>query len=90
VLHIVQTGRDAIPLDSNDRKRPPSRRRVTSGSAVPGSEPPNEDLFRIAQVLAWMANRATEWGTAVERRRQIPQLLRPLAASLPGGTMLFH
>jgi hypothetical protein len=76
-LHIIETGRDGVPVDRHERV-PPSRRRVSTGAPVPGSCPPNDDVFRIGQVLSWLANRRTEWGATIERRRQIPDLLTAL------------
>jgi hypothetical protein len=77
VLHIARTGCDAIE-DGRVRGPKPSERPVRSGASIPGSSPPNNNVFRIAQVLAWIANRPGDWGTAIRRRREIPRLIAPL------------
>jgi len=77
VLHIARTGCDAIE-DGRMRGIKPSERPVRSGASIPGSSPPNDNVFRIAQVLAWIANRPGDWGTAIRRRREIPRLIAPL------------
>ncbi len=76
-LHIAQTGYDARPADARD-DAPASRRRVVRTDRVPGSDPPNANVFRIGQILAWLADRPGEWGARLERRHQISQLLAPL------------
>jgi len=56
--------------------------------AVPGNAPPNKDLFRIGQILAWLGNRPADWGARMERRNQIRTLLAPLArhaVPMPAG-----
>jgi hypothetical protein len=88
-LHIIRTGQDAAMLDRAEKSRA-SERSVVAGHPVPGSRPQNEDVFRIAQVLSWLANRPREWGSALERRRQIPALVRPLtrvARAQPAPTL---
>ena len=76
-VHIARTGFDGRFADPRD-KAPASQRRFVKTAEVPGSEPPNDNVFRIGQVLAWMANRLSEWGARLDRRLQIPGLLAPL------------
>ncbi len=60
---------------------------MTPTETVPGSQPPNDNVFRVGQILAWLANAPGEWGARLERRRQVPELLAPLvkATSLPSA-----
>jgi hypothetical protein len=76
-LHIIRTGADGCFSDPRE-KAPPSRRAMVSVDAVPGSEPPNDNVYRVGQILAWLANDLGEWGARLERRRQVPELLAPL------------
>ena len=83
-LHITRTGHDIVALGSPSKCRP-SERMTTPGRRVPGSDPPNDNVFRVAQVLAWLANRTGEWTAAVQKRRQIPDLLVPLGLLPPAA-----
>jgi len=76
-LHIIRTGADGSFSDPRE-KAPPSRRAMVPTDAVPGSQPPNDNIFRVGQILAWLANDLGEWGARLERRRQVPELLAPL------------
>ena len=58
-LHIAQTGFDGRFADPRE-KAPASHRTVAKTLGVPGSEPPNDNVFRIGQVLAWIANSPSE------------------------------
>jgi hypothetical protein len=85
-LHIARTGYDGRFSDLME-KAPASRRAMTHTAAVPGSRPPNEDVFRVGQILAWLANSPGEWGARLERRRQVPELLAPLMRAATGRTV---
>ena len=82
-LHIARTGYDGRFSDPT-KKAPASRRAMTHTAAVPGSQPPNEDVFRVGQILAWIANSPGEWGARLERRRQVQELLTPLMRGATG------
>jgi hypothetical protein len=66
---------------------PASRRAMMDTAAVPGSQPPNEDVFRVGQILAWLANSPGEWGARLDRRRQVQELLAPLMRAETGRTV---
>jgi len=83
-FHIARTGFDGRPVDSRERG-PASQRRVVSTRPVPGSEPPNDNVFRVGQILAWLANAPSEWGARLEKRRQVPELLAPLVRHSSDG-----
>jgi hypothetical protein len=76
-LHIVRTGHDGR-FPTLAEKAPATRRTMVSTDPVPGSAPPNDNAFRVGQILAWLANSLGEWGGRLERRRQVTELLAPL------------
>jgi len=76
-LHIARTGHDGR-FQTLAENAPASRRTMVSTDPVPGSAPPNDNVFRVGQILAWLANSLGEWGGRLERRRQVPELLAPL------------
>jgi hypothetical protein len=80
-LHIAQTGHDGR-FCTPAEKAPASRRAMLSTNAVPGSTPPNDNIFRVGQILAWLANSLGEWGGRLERVRQVPELLAPLVRAV--------
>jgi hypothetical protein len=77
---IFRTGWDG-GFDASRESAPASRRGMAKAEAVPGSAPPNDNVFRVGQILAWLANSSSDWGTRLERRRDIPALLAPLVRS---------
>jgi len=85
-LHIARSGYDGCLADRRDNA-PASRRRMIKSDQVPGSDPPNANVFRVGQILAWVANRPDEWGARLERRRQVPQLLAPLLRAAAGSAV---
>ena len=76
-LHIARTGWDGRFSDLME-KASASQRAMEPTTTVPGSQPPNDNVFRVGQILAWLANALGEWGGRLERRRQVPELLAPL------------
>jgi hypothetical protein len=76
-FHITRTGYDGC-LAVVSETGAASRRTMLRTDQVPGSELPNDNMFRVGQVLAWVANSPTEWGARLERRQQVPELLEPL------------
>ena len=80
-LHIAQTGYDGRFCTPTETA-PASRRAMVPTNAVPGSTPPNDNIFRVGQILAWLANSLGEWGGRLERRRQVPELLAPLVRAV--------
>lgn len=54
-LHIVRTGHDARSRTPAE-KAEASRRTMVAMAPVPSSEPRNENVFRVGQILAWLAN----------------------------------
>jgi hypothetical protein len=80
-LHIARTGHDGRFCTPAERA-PASRRAMVSTNAVPGSTPPNDNIFRVGQILAWLANSLGEWGGRLERVRQVPELLAPLVRAV--------
>lgn len=81
VLHILRTGFDA-------RRRaarpgiPATLLRMEPTHEVPGSAPPNDNLFRVAQALAWVAKSPTDMSHRFERELQIDRLVGELAAGV--------
>jgi hypothetical protein len=76
-LHIWRTGHDGR-FQAPTEKAPASRRAMVLTDPVPGCAPPNGNVFRVGQILAWLANSLGEWSGSLERRRQVPELLAPL------------
>jgi hypothetical protein len=77
LLHIVRTGRDAR-LARGRPGLPASAREVIAGPEVPGSAPPNDNLFRVGQALAWVAKSRAEVDARFEREHEIHGMLVPL------------
>jgi Domain of unknown function (DUF932) len=77
VLHIARTGRDGRLADSGPRTQalPPSRRLMMRGPDVPGSQPPNDNAYRLAQVLAFVAAERIEVEARQSRLLEIPGLI---------------
>ncbi|MGE5359810.1 MAG: DUF932 domain-containing protein [Bacteroidales bacterium] len=78
VLHIARTGNDAAPL-TRQWRGPSDRRPMAATMAVPGSAPPNNTLYRLSQILSWMAGQTGELSARTERRAQVSALTRRLA-----------
>lgn len=78
VFNIVRDGHDVRLLDSPRGKLPPSRRRCEPLKPVPGSAPPNDNLFRVAQAMSWLAGRRLEVESRQTRLLQIPSLIASL------------
>lgn len=81
VLHLVRSGvvvRFPGAHSRDEAKLAPSRRTVVHETHVPGSEPPNDNLYRVSQALSWVAGSRTELEGRQERLRQIPALLKAL------------
>jgi hypothetical protein len=76
--HIARPGSDGR-CSNLAEKAPASRRAMTPTAVVPGSQPPNDNGFRVGQILAWLANILGEWGARIERRRHVQEILAPLA-----------
>jgi hypothetical protein len=51
-----------------------------------GSQPPNDDVFRVGQILAWLANSLGQWGARLKRRRHVQELPAPLGRAATGPT----
>lgn len=76
---ILRTGCDVAPRqDGAVYDVRPSRARLARGAAVPGSEPPNETVYRAAQALSWLAGQRREIEAGQRRVAAIPQLVAPL------------
>jgi hypothetical protein len=73
VLNIAQTGHDCRVRVR--RGMTPSRLPVQKGEPVPGSAPPNGNLYRLSQVLAVVAHRRREVEAVHDRVADIPVLM---------------
>jgi hypothetical protein len=78
VLHVASTGRDARPATSRWGGSPADWPMI-AGDDVPGSAPPADTVYKIAQVLSWMAGRTGEVSARVERRAEVVGMVRSLA-----------
>lgn len=79
VFHICRDGHDVELSDAFARgkasEKPVARTRVVPGSVVPATT-----LFHVSQAMSWVATERRNPEERVEWQRQIPQLLRRLAA----------
>lgn len=80
LVHIARTGHDAhVRFPSHNgsgAKTAPTR--VFSTVKVPGSEPPADTLYKVTQILAWLADRTGELDERMARRGAIPRLMATL------------
>ena len=58
----------------------PSKREVTQGSRVPGSDFADLNAFGICQALSWLAKERRDLQDQIERERQIEPLIKRLIA----------
>ena len=78
LLHIARTGHDARFATARWRG-PLSQRPMVPGASVPGSAPPANTVYKVSQILAWLAGQTREVAARIERRSQVVPLVRPLA-----------
>jgi hypothetical protein len=56
------------------RRAPDDRRR-----SRPGSAPPADTVYKVTQILAWLAGQTREVAARIEKRSQVVALARRLA-----------
>jgi len=84
--HILQHGQDAKSeivrgnIDENAPPVPAHARPVTPLNDIPGAFAPVGNAYHVAQALAWVAKEQSNMGTRLKRIKEIPELMRPLAA----------
>ncbi|MBK8804090.1 MAG: DUF932 domain-containing protein [Fibrobacteres bacterium] len=79
--HIARTGRDGTIAEAFTG-REPSNIRMESANFVPGSSVTASTLYDASQILAWLAKERKDIQEQVEWRRQIPDLMKLLEASV--------
>ena len=75
--HILRCGTDAI-VTGPWRDTLPTTVDVQPGNAVPGQPARSENLYDIAQALAWLARQRRDFREQFRWREQIPELLAML------------
>lgn len=75
--HIINSGRDALLVDSFEKKLP-TQKTVQFGQQVPGVILPGDNAFAVTQALSWLAKECRDIQAQFEWKQQIPLLVRPL------------
>jgi hypothetical protein len=75
--HIVTSGHDVRQVDPFE-KGAPTEKAVTTLAPVPGAVLPGDNVYAVAQALAWLAKERREVQEQVAWRQQIPQLVGTL------------
>jgi len=78
VLHIARTGRDAR-VATRRWRGPLAERPMIAADRVPGSAPPAGTVYKVTQILAWMAGQTCEVAGRIQKRSQVVALVRRLA-----------
>lgn len=76
-FHIARTGHDG-DVPASFEKELPTEKTVSPGVKVPGSFVPTRNAFAVSQALSWIAGQYREIPKQVERKSQIPELIKSL------------
>lgn len=78
LLHIACTGRDAR-VATRWWRGPLAERPMIAAAPVPGSAPPADTVYKVTQILAWLAGQTCEVAGRIQKRSQVVALVRRLA-----------
>jgi len=78
--HITTFGHDVTSADRFEKGKP-TEKTTLKGADVPGAVLPGDNVFAVSQALAWLAKERSDLQEQLERKQEIPDLVKPLLAA---------